>query len=106
MCNADTEIDWKAYMEEVGEASGFLSGERNYNNLRGCTGPLVYPAGFVYIYSAIYYLTNAGTNIRLAQYIFLCVHLVFASILMAVYHKTKRVSRGGIALRPCYILIC
>ncbi len=38
----DTEIDWIAYMQEVG---GFLSGERDYALLRGDTGPLVYPAG-------------------------------------------------------------
>lgn len=44
----DTEIDWVAYMQEV---KGFLDGERNYLNLRGDTGPLVYPAGFVYAYS-------------------------------------------------------
>lgn len=45
--HADTEIDWVAYMQEVG---GFLDGERNYTALRGDTGPLVYPAGFVYLY--------------------------------------------------------
>lgn len=39
-----TEIDWKAYMDEVG---GFLEGERDYLNLKGDTGPLVYPAGCV-----------------------------------------------------------
>lgn len=32
MCVADTEIDWKAYMQEV---KGFLDGERDYLNLRG-----------------------------------------------------------------------
>ncbi len=37
---ADTEIDWVAYMEEVG---GVLQGERDYSQLKGCTGPLVYP---------------------------------------------------------------
>jgi len=38
-----TEIDWQAYMDEVG---GFLDGERDYLNLKGDTGPLVYPAGY------------------------------------------------------------
>jgi len=52
---ADTEIDWIAYMQEV---AGFLSGDWDYANLRGDTGPLVYPAGFVYIYSALYYITD------------------------------------------------
>ena len=40
-----TEIDWVAYMQEV---EGYLGGERNYELIRGDTGPLVYPAGFLY----------------------------------------------------------
>lgn len=55
-----TEIDWVAYMQEV---SGFLAGERDYTKLRGDTGPLVYPAGFVYIYSGLRHLTDEGLNI-------------------------------------------
>lgn len=58
-------------MEEVG---GFLQGERDYINLAGGTGPLVYerilrcikfiiffiryPAGFVYLYSILYLYEN------------------------------------------------
>ena len=34
----DTEIDWKAYMEEV---EGFANGTLDYTQLRGNTGPLV-----------------------------------------------------------------
>eukprot|EP00956_Cyclotella_meneghiniana_P000283 scaffold339_cov77-Cyclotella_meneghiniana.AAC.4 len=43
-----TEIDWIAYMQEV---SSYQNGERDYINIRGDTGPLVYPAGFLYLYS-------------------------------------------------------
>jgi hypothetical protein len=34
----DTEIDWRAYMQEV---RGYLDGEYDYIKLRGDTGPLV-----------------------------------------------------------------
>ncbi|KAK6120218.1 hypothetical protein DH2020_046124 [Rehmannia glutinosa] len=50
-----TKIDWDAYMSQV---TGFLGGERDYSKLEGDTGPLVYPAGFLYIYSAIQYVTG------------------------------------------------
>jgi alpha-1,3-mannosyltransferase len=56
----DTEIDWRAYMQEV---EGYLGGERNYYNLMGDTGPLVYPAGFVYVFAALRSLTDAGMNV-------------------------------------------
>ena len=39
----DTEIDWKAYMQEV---EGFLNGTRDYRRLEGDTGPLVYVTPF------------------------------------------------------------
>ena len=62
----DTKIDWDAYMSQV---SGFLGGERDYRNLKGDTGPLVYPAGFLYIYSAFQYVT--GGEVYPAQVIIL-----------------------------------
>lgn len=58
----DTEIDWVAYMQEV---AGPLGGEFDYTKLRGDTGPLVYPAGFVYIFAALHWITSQGTNIGL-----------------------------------------
>jgi alpha-1,3-mannosyltransferase len=42
-------------MQEVG---GFLNGELDYTKLGGHTGPLVYPAGFVYIFSVLYWITG------------------------------------------------
>lgn len=40
--SADTEIDWVAYMQEV---EGVANGTWDYTQLKGDTGPLVYPAG-------------------------------------------------------------
>lgn len=83
-----TEIDWKAYMQEC---EGFLNGTLDYSKLRGDTGPLVYPAGFVYIYSLFYFLTDQGRNIKLAQYIFIGVYLLLLSSVLRIYIKTKKV---------------
>ena len=38
LAHADTEIDWRAYMQEV---EGFVNGTRDYYQLQGDTGPLV-----------------------------------------------------------------
>ncbi len=48
---------------EYKEVEGYLQGERNYINLKGDTGPLVYPAGFVYIFVILRWLTDEGLNI-------------------------------------------
>lgn len=38
LSSEDTEIDWKAYMQEV---EGVLNGTYDYAKLKGDTGPLV-----------------------------------------------------------------
>ncbi|KAJ8497239.1 hypothetical protein OPV22_007791 [Ensete ventricosum] len=42
----------------MSQVDGFLGGERDCTKLKGDTGPLVYPAGFLYVYSAIKFLTG------------------------------------------------
>ncbi|CAG9854439.1 unnamed protein product [Phyllotreta striolata] len=83
-----TEIDWIAYMQEV---EGFLNGTRDYSELKGDTGPLVYPAGFVYIYSALYYVTSKGKNIYLAQHIFLVFYLIQTFLIQRIFRKTMKI---------------
>ena len=61
-----TPIDFKAYMEEV--EGPLVHGVYNYSLLRGETGPLVYPGGFVYLYGAIRWLTRDGSDVRPAQW--------------------------------------
>ena len=79
-----TEIDWRAYMDEVG---GYLQGERDYRELRGDTGPLVYPAGFVYIYASLKTLT--GGDIFLGQCAFVGVYVIHLAIVLGVYAQAR-----------------
>ncbi|KAM6062936.1 dol-P-Man:Man(5)GlcNAc(2)-PP-Dol alpha-1,3-mannosyltransferase [Chlamydotis macqueenii] len=83
-----TEIDWKAYMEEV---EGFANGTLDYTQLKGDTGPLVYPAGFVYIFLGLYYATGRGTDIRLAQYVFAGLYLLNLLLVFRIYCRTNKV---------------
>uniref|UniRef100_A0A667WT39 Dol-P-Man:Man(5)GlcNAc(2)-PP-Dol alpha-1,3-mannosyltransferase n=1 Tax=Myripristis murdjan TaxID=586833 RepID=A0A667WT39_9TELE len=85
---AYTEIDWKAYMDEV---EGVINGTYDYTQLKGDTGPLVYPAGFVYIFTALYYITGHGVNIRLGQYIFAVFYLITLLLVFRIYCRTKKV---------------
>lgn len=89
-----TEIDWIAYMQEC---EGFLNGTTNYAILKGDTGPLVYPAGFIYIYSALYFITSRGQNIRLAQYIFVVIYLLQMYLVLRLYIKSRKI--------PPYVMI-
>lgn len=80
----DTEIDWVAYMEQV---ELFLGGEKDYTRIEGGTGPLVYPAAHVYTYTVLYYITDQGRNILLAQCIFAGLYLATLALVIACYRK-------------------
>ncbi|KAG6748483.1 hypothetical protein POTOM_048406 [Populus tomentosa] len=93
-----TKIDWDAYMSQLKQlmkgimqnnkqVTGFLGGERDYTNLKGDTGPLVYPAGFLYIYSAIRFIT--GGEVYPAQILFGILYIINLSIVIFIYVKTE-----------------
>ncbi|EFY92472.1 alpha-1,3-mannosyltransferase (Alg3), putative [Metarhizium acridum CQMa 102] len=82
-----TEIDWVAYMEQVAQ---FVAGERDYTKIEGGTGPLVYPAAHVYVYTGLYYLTDRGKNVLLAQQIFAVLYMATLAVVMLCYWKAKR----------------
>ncbi|CCG82183.1 Dolichyl-P-Man:Man(5)GlcNAc(2)-PP-dolichyl mannosyltransferase [Taphrina deformans PYCC 5710] len=81
-----TEIDWTAYMQQVAQ---FLGGERDYGLIKGQTGPLVYPAGHVYLYSLLYYVTEGGRSIVTAQVIFAGLYLGTIGVTMATYRRVR-----------------
>ncbi|CAN6468553.1 unnamed protein product [Victoria cruziana] len=72
------------YQDRLGRV--YVTGERNYENLKGDTGPLVYPAGFLYVYSAIQYIT--GGDVFPAQILFGALYIVNLGIVFLIYVRT------------------
>jgi alpha-1,3-mannosyltransferase len=93
-----TEIDWEAYMQEV---EIWLEGEYDYRKIYGGTGPLVYPAGFLYLFGLLRWMTESGENVLRAQYFFLFFYLAIqATVLLLVQQcvrsvRTSRQHGGG-----------
>ncbi|RMZ75364.1 hypothetical protein DV738_g5528, partial [Chaetothyriales sp. CBS 135597] len=83
---AYTEIDWATYMTQVGV---FLGGERHYEKLTGPTGPCVYPAMHVYIYSALYEVTEQGRDILRGQMLFALLYLATLAVVFACYRRVN-----------------
>ena len=50
-----------------------------------------YPAGFVYIFSGLYYITELGTNIKLAQYIFAGLYIATLLVVFDIYNRVAKV---------------
>ncbi|KAK6363815.1 dolichyl-P-Man:Man(5)GlcNAc(2)-PP-dolichol alpha-1,3-mannosyltransferase [Orbilia blumenaviensis] len=81
-----TEIDWEAYMEQVAQ---YRAGERDYRNIKGGTGPLVYPAGHVYIYNWLYSLTDGGAQRGRVQAAFWVAYMATLWLAMACYRRAS-----------------
>ncbi|KAH8924355.1 glycosyltransferase family 58 protein, partial [Atractiella rhizophila] len=81
-----TEIDWSTYMQQV---ALFLAGERDYSQIKGDTGPLVYPAGFLRIYSELFSLTDGGKSIRTGQIVFGGLYVANLLVVHAILRRCK-----------------
>lgn len=73
----------------------------SYKLQRACVSPmhcnlsnnsLRYPAGFVYIYSFLYYVTGQGSHIVWAQAIFALLYLSNLAVVMRLYSSVAMVS--------------
>ncbi|TKY87011.1 hypothetical protein EX895_003688 [Sporisorium graminicola] len=80
-----TEIDFQTY---VAQADLFIKGERDYARLDppNGSGPCVYPAAHLYIYSFFHWLTDGGANILPAQHVFAAL-LTANNVLVALLYR-------------------
>src|SRR6218665_3124332 len=69
----------------------FLNGTLDYSQISGDTGPIVYPAGHLYVYTGLYYLTDAGRNIKLAQYLFGLLYIANLAVIHAIYRENNNI---------------
>ena len=99
-----TEIDWEAYMSEV--EGPFVHGEFDYVKLKGGTGPLVYPAGFVYAFALLRLMTDGGKNILRAQYIFCVLHAAFVALVMWSYRAACSKAKKPVIPPWAMLLVC
>ena len=71
------------------QVSLYLNGERDYTRLKGSTGPLVYPAAHVYIYSTLFAWTQDGRDILSGQVIFAALYLTTLAVVISCYRKCR-----------------
>lgn len=75
-----TEIDFTTYMQQIALID---EGEKDYSQVTGDTGPIVYPAGYVSVYSFIRWMTRGGQDMNVAQAFFGYV-LTFNNLLVVL----------------------
>ena len=92
-------------------------GERNYTSIVGPTGPLVcvlndtilydilthhtrYPAGHVYIYSALHKITDSGKNTFLAQQLFALLYIISLAVICLIYIRSRSIPNYVLLLLP------
>ncbi|KAJ6496566.1 dolichyl-P-Man:Man(5)GlcNAc(2)-PP-dolichyl mannosyltransferase [Mycena vitilis] len=92
-----TEIDWKTYMVQV---EVYLKGELDYSRITGPTGPLVYPAGHLYIHRLLHAFTDAGADIPAAQQIYGVLYITSLTLSCAIYWLAGGIPNWAVLLLP------
>eukprot|EP00188_Purpureofilum_apyrenoidigerum_P004900 Plantae.Rhodophyta-Purpureofilum_apyrenoidigerum.ctg5905.p1 GENE.Plantae.Rhodophyta-Purpureofilum_apyrenoidigerum.ctg5905~~Plantae.Rhodophyta-Purpureofilum_apyrenoidigerum.ctg5905.p1 ORF type:complete len:422 (+),score=46.08 Plantae.Rhodophyta-Purpureofilum_apyrenoidigerum.ctg5905:301-1566(+) len=93
-----TEIDWSTYSQQVRK---FIAGERDYRLIDGDTGPIVYPANFLYIYTILYYISGRGTSLLAVQVVFCIFHALNVFVVVRTYLQDNSIPLPVLLLPLC-----
>lgn len=86
-----TEIDFSTYLEQ--SRLWWKAGVTDYSLIAGASGPCVYPAGHLYFYSLIDWLSdqqwlfNGIDKIRVGQFVFVFIYAVNLFLVHCIYAK-------------------
>ena len=72
------------------EITMWQNGELDYTHIYSGTGPLVYPAGYLYIYAFFKWLTGGGTNLLIGQHLFCGIYVFNAAVVFVIYNTLAR----------------
>lgn len=102
----DTEIDYSTYLQHAKQY--FVQGETHYARISGDSGPIAYPAGYLYAYELIRRV--CGDCRRRAQRLFAALYLLQLALIFAIYQATQTpclaylLALGSRRLRSIYVL--
>ena len=85
---AYTEIDYATYLAQK---NAVLAGERDYSKIHGPQGPLVYPAGHVWLYAVIDSICQG--SVEAAQRLFAVMYVLDVYVVARIYRATFFPSR-------------
>lgn len=81
-----TEIDYSTYMQQISQIE---NGELDYNKIKGDTGPIVYPGGYVFIYSWMKMITQGMNNLNKGQEVFKYLYLISFILTILIYIQSS-----------------
>ncbi|VEU22624.1 DEKNAAC103378 [Brettanomyces naardenensis] len=81
-----TEIDYSTYMQQIDQIE---KGQLDYSKVVGDTGPIVYPGGYVWIYSWMKFITDGTDDLRAGQEVFRFLYLGTLLLIFVCYFLTN-----------------
>ncbi|GME93115.1 unnamed protein product [Ambrosiozyma monospora] len=98
-----TEIDYSTYMQQISQIE---AGELDYSKIGGDTGPIVYPGGYVFIYSWMKWITDGMDDLEMGQVVFRWLYLVNLAIVGLCYLLAGG-DGAGYGMKPVFLyLLC